>query len=177
MTTASSCAWTSAVTAIRGTGHGSGHVTGVVLGSGEELDADLVVVGIGAAPNTTLAAASGITVDDGIVTDAGLRTSAPDVFAAGDVANAYHPVLGRRLRVEHWANAGTQGAAAGRALAGADIEYDEIPYFFTDQFDLGHGVLGLRHSRGRRRSGGARRSRPRASSSRSGCATATWSPA
>lgn len=127
----------SAVSAIRGPGRGSGHVTGVVLGSGEELDADLVVVGIGATPNTTLAAASGITVDDGIVTDAGLRTSAPDVFAAGDVANAYHPVLGRRLRVEHWANAGSQGAAAGRALAGADIEYDEIPYFFTDQFDLG----------------------------------------
>ncbi|KQQ94165.1 pyridine nucleotide-disulfide oxidoreductase [Leifsonia sp. Leaf325] len=126
-----------AVTAIRGSGGGSGHVNGVVLGPGEELDADLVVVGIGATPNTTLAAASGITVDNGIVTDAGLRTSAPDVFAAGDVANAYHPVLGRRLRVEHWANADKQGAAAGRALAGVDVEYAEIPYFFTDQFDLG----------------------------------------
>ena len=59
------------------------------------------------------------------------------MFAAGDVANAYHPVLGRRLRVDHWANADKQGAAAGRALAGVDVEYAEIPYFFTDQFDLG----------------------------------------
>ncbi|KQX07787.1 MULTISPECIES: NAD(P)/FAD-dependent oxidoreductase [unclassified Leifsonia] len=123
----------SAVSAIRG----SGHVDGVVLGTGEELDADLVVVAIGATPNTTLAAASGITVDNGIVTDAGLRTSAADVFAAGDLANAYHPVLGRRLRIDHWANADKQGAAAGRALTGVDVEYDEIPYFFTDQYDLG----------------------------------------
>lgn len=123
----------SAVGAIRG----ERHVTAVVLASGEELEADVVVVGIGAIPNTELAAASGITVDNGIVTDAGLLTSARDVYAAGDVANAYHPVLGRRLRVEHWANAQSQGAAAGRALAGRPVEYAEIPYFFSDQFDLG----------------------------------------
>ncbi|MET0976181.1 MAG: FAD-dependent oxidoreductase [Leifsonia sp.] len=116
---------------------GTRHVDGVVLGTGEEVDADLVVVGIGAVPETTLAAASGITVDNGIVTDAGLRTSAPDVFAAGDVANAMHPVLGHHLRIEHWANARNQGAAAGRALAGSAVEYAEIPYFFTDQYDLG----------------------------------------
>ena len=122
-----------AVTAVRG----RDRVDGVILGTGEELDADLVVVGIGAVPNTELAASAGLTVANGIVTDAGFRTSAPDVFAAGDVANVLHPVLGTHLRVEHWANAQNQGAAVGRALAGVDIAYDEIPYFFTDQYDLG----------------------------------------
>ncbi|GAA1506725.1 3-phenylpropionate/trans-cinnamate dioxygenase ferredoxin reductase subunit [Agromyces terreus] len=122
-----------AVTAVRG----RRRVDGVILGTGEELDADLVVVGIGAVPNTELAASAGLTIDDGIVTDSGFRTSAPDVFAAGDVANVRHPVLERHLRVEHWANAENQGRAVGRVLAGADLVYDEIPYFFTDQYDLG----------------------------------------
>ncbi|MGI9822478.1 NAD(P)/FAD-dependent oxidoreductase [Agromyces sp. Marseille-Q5079] len=121
------------VSAVRG----KGRVDGVILGTGEELDADLVVVGIGAVPNTELAASARLTVDDGIVTDDGFRTSAPDVFAAGDVANVRHPVLDRHLRVEHWANAQNQGQAVGRALAGAQVVYDEIPYFFTDQYDLG----------------------------------------
>jgi 3-phenylpropionate/trans-cinnamate dioxygenase ferredoxin reductase subunit len=116
---------------------GADRVEGVVLGSGEQLDADLVVVGIGAVPNVELAASAGLAIDDGIMTDAGFRTSAPDVFAAGDVANVHHPVLGRHLRVEHWANAQNQGRAVGRALAGAVVSYDEIPYFFTDQYDLG----------------------------------------
>jgi 3-phenylpropionate/trans-cinnamate dioxygenase ferredoxin reductase subunit len=121
------------VTAVRG----DGRVDGVVLGTGEELDADLLVVGIGAVPNTELAASAGLTIANGIVADAGFRTSAPDVFTAGDAANVLHPVLGSHLRIEHWANAQNQGRAVGRALAGAQVEYDEIPYFFTDQYDLG----------------------------------------
>ncbi|GAA1837731.1 NAD(P)/FAD-dependent oxidoreductase [Agromyces salentinus] len=122
-----------AASAIRG----SDRVDGVILDSGDEVDADLVVVGIGATPNTGLATSAGLSIDDGILTDEGFRTSAPDVYAAGDVANVLHPVLGRHLRVEHWANAQNQGRAVGRALAGARVAYDEIPYFYTDQYDLG----------------------------------------
>jgi 3-phenylpropionate/trans-cinnamate dioxygenase ferredoxin reductase subunit len=121
------------VSAIRGTDRADG----VVLGTGEEIDADVVVVGIGAIPDTALAEAAGLTVDNGIVTDSGFHTSDADIFAAGDVASVFHPVLGTHLRIEHWANALNQGAAVGRALAGASVEYTEIPYFYTDQFDLG----------------------------------------
>ncbi len=94
-----------------------GRVVGVVS-EGETLPADVVVVGIGAAPDTALAEASGLEIDNGIVTDASLRTSAADVYAAGDVANAFHPVLGHHLRNEHWANALNAGRVAGRVLAG-----------------------------------------------------------
>lgn len=121
-------------TALRGE---RGRVAAVVLGTGEEVPADLVVMGIGAIPNVELAASAGLRIDDGIVTDDAFRTDAPDVFAAGDVASIYNRVLGRHLRVEHWANAAASGAAAGRALAGAPVAYDEVPYFFTDQYDLG----------------------------------------
>ncbi|MFC9920012.1 NAD(P)/FAD-dependent oxidoreductase [Agromyces binzhouensis] len=123
-----------AVSAIRGE---RGRVRGVVLSTGEELAADLVVVGIGATPNVGLATSAGLTVDDGIVTDAAFRTSADGVYAAGDVANVFNPTLGHRLRVEHWANADASGRAVGRVLAGEQLEYDEIPYFYTDQYDLG----------------------------------------
>ncbi|KQM82892.1 hypothetical protein ASE68_06175 [Agromyces sp. Leaf222] len=123
-----------AVTALRGE---RGRVAAVVLGTGEEVAADLVVFGIGAIPNAELAASAGLRVDDGIVTDASFRTSAVDVFAAGDVAAVWNRVLERHLRVEHWANALASGAAAGRALAGEPVVFDEVPYFFTDQFDLG----------------------------------------
>ncbi len=123
-----------AVTALRGE---RGRVAAVVLGTGEEVAADLVVFGIGAIPNVELATSAGLRVDDGIVTDASLRTSAADVFAAGDVAAVWNPVLERHLRVEHWANALASGAAAGRALAGEQVVLDEVPYFFTDQYDLG----------------------------------------
>lgn len=112
-------------------------VTGVLLSDGEIVPAELVVVGIGAIPNVELASAAGLRVENGVVTDAGFRTDNPDVFAVGDVAAVFHPVLGHRLRVEHWANAENAGEAAGRSMAGADIRYDEIPYFYTDQFDLG----------------------------------------
>ncbi|MFI1581233.1 NAD(P)/FAD-dependent oxidoreductase [Embleya sp. NPDC020630] len=123
------------------TGDG-GKVTGVRLGDGTEVAADVVVVGIGVAPNTALAEAAGLTVDNGIRTDAALRTSAADVYAAGDVANALHPVLGRGIRVEHWANALNQAPAAARSMLDRDVSYDRIPYFFTDQYELGMEYTG-----------------------------------
>ncbi|MFE5333152.1 NAD(P)/FAD-dependent oxidoreductase [Embleya sp. NPDC056575] len=123
------------------TGDG-GKVTGVRLGDGTEVAADVVVVGIGVTPNTALAEAAGLTVDNGIRTDAALRTSAADVYAAGDVANALHPVLGRGIRVEHWANALNQAPAAARSMLDRDVSYDRIPYFFTDQYELGMEYTG-----------------------------------
>ncbi|WP_199727349.1 NAD(P)/FAD-dependent oxidoreductase [Cryobacterium tepidiphilum] len=121
-------------------------VTGVRTASGDVVPADVVVLGIGVIPNSGLAEAAGLEVDNGIVTDASFQTTDADVYAVGDVASVYHPVLGRRIRIEHWANAENAGAAAGRAMAGAEVSYDEIPYFYTDQFDLGmeysgYGVL------------------------------------
>lgn len=123
--------------------HGS--VTGVLLRAGEEVPADIVVVGIGAAPNTGLARGVGLVEDDGIVVDASLSAGV-DVWAAGDVARAFHPVLGQHLRIEHWANAEHQGAAAARSLLGQLVSYDRVPYFYTDQFDFsmefsGYGPL------------------------------------
>lgn len=102
-----------------------------------ELRADLVIAGIGAAPETSLAAAAGLEIDNGIVTDEYLQTSAPDVYAAGDVANAHHPVFGRRLRVEHWDNAIQQGKAAAASMLGRGEPYTRMPYFFSDQYDTG----------------------------------------
>jgi 3-phenylpropionate/trans-cinnamate dioxygenase ferredoxin reductase subunit len=119
-----------------------GKVTGVKLADGTVVDADTVVVGIGAAPNTGLAEEAGLAVDNGVVVDAALRTSDPDVFAVGDIAKALHPLLGRHIRVEHWANALNQPATAAAAMLGNDATYDELPYFFTDQFDLGMEYLG-----------------------------------
>ncbi|MGW0807431.1 NAD(P)/FAD-dependent oxidoreductase [Nonomuraea sp. NPDC002799] len=111
--------------------------TGVRLSSGERLTAGLVVVGIGAAPEVGLARDAGLDVGTGILTDAALRTSHPDVFAAGDVAEPFHPLYGRRLRVEHWANALHGGPAAARSMLGQDVVYDRLPYFYTDQYELG----------------------------------------
>jgi 3-phenylpropionate/trans-cinnamate dioxygenase ferredoxin reductase subunit len=116
---------------------GSGRVEEVHLADGTRLDADLVVAGIGATPRVELAAAAGLTVEDGILTDAHLRTSAADVFAAGDAARAFHPGLGTHLRVEHWANALHQGVAAAENMLGHATVYDRVPYFFSDQYDLG----------------------------------------
>ncbi|MDP4507206.1 NAD(P)/FAD-dependent oxidoreductase [Nonomuraea turcica] len=111
--------------------------TGVRLSSGERLTADLVVVGIGAVPEVGLARDAGLEVEQGVLTDAALRTSHPDVFAAGDVAEPFHPLYGRRLRVEHWANALHGGPAAARSMLGQEVAYDAIPYFYTDQYELG----------------------------------------
>ncbi|WP_084962519.1 NAD(P)/FAD-dependent oxidoreductase [Thermoactinospora rubra] len=120
-----------------GTGAEELSETGVRLSTGETLTADAIVVGIGATPNVDLARDAGLEVAGGIVTDASLRTSHPDVYAAGDVAEFYHPLYGRRLRVEHWANALNGGPAAARAMLGQDVVYDRVPYFYTDQFELG----------------------------------------
>jgi len=114
----------------------------VRLEDGSELSADLVVVGVGVAPNVGLADAAGLTTDNGVLVDEHLTTSDPDVIAAGDVANAWHPVLGRRLRVEHWDTAIEQGRTAAHALLGEGPTYDRLPYFFTDQYDLGMEYVG-----------------------------------
>jgi NADPH-dependent 2,4-dienoyl-CoA reductase/sulfur reductase-like enzyme len=109
---------------------------------GAPVEADLLLVGIGASPNTDLAKSAGLDVDNGVLVDQHLRTSAPDVLAAGDVANAFHPVLDRRIRVEHWDNAIKQGKAAALSMLGEDVSYDRLPYFFTDQYDLGMEYVG-----------------------------------
>ncbi len=113
-----------------------------VLSDGTQLEPDTVLVGIGVVPNVQLAEAAGLSVDNGILVDAGLRSSHPAVFAAGDVANAEHPVLGERVRVEHWQNAISQGRAAAHALLGEQVSYADLPYFFSDQYDLGMEFFG-----------------------------------
>jgi 3-phenylpropionate/trans-cinnamate dioxygenase ferredoxin reductase subunit len=118
-------------------------VTGVRLGDGSVVPADAVVVGIGAAPNVELAEAAGLAVDNGITADAVGRTSDPDIFAVGDVANVEHPFLGQRIRVEHWANALNQPQLVAAAVLDQDGPDAELPYFFTDQYDLGMEYHGL----------------------------------
>ena len=120
----------------------SGRVTGVRLGDGTEIEADLVLVGVGISPETSLAETAGLAISNGITVDEHLRTSDPDVYAAGDVADAFHPLLGHRLRVEHWANARRQGAVAARSMLGQDVVYARLPYFFSDQYDLGMEYTG-----------------------------------
>ncbi|HZB50136.1 MAG TPA: FAD-dependent oxidoreductase [Mycobacteriales bacterium] len=114
----------------------AGRPTGVVLADGEQVPADAVLVGVGIRPDTRLAEEAGLAVDDGVLVDASLRTSDPDVYAAGDVARIDTPGFGR-LRVEHWANALNGGPAAAKAMLGQDVSYDRVPYFFSDQYDLG----------------------------------------
>jgi 3-phenylpropionate/trans-cinnamate dioxygenase ferredoxin reductase component len=118
------------------------NVKSVGLVDGTVIEADAVLIGIGATPNVDLAKAAGLDVDNGVLVDAGLRTSDPDIFAAGDIANATHPLLGRRIRVEHWANALNQPAVAATNMLGGDAQYEELPYFFTDQYDLGMEYIG-----------------------------------
>ncbi len=122
------------VSALEGT---DGRVTTVVTTSGGRLPADVVVVGVGVRPNMQLAEAVGLEVDNGVLVNAALRTSHPDIYAAGDIANAFHPLLGRHVRVEHWAHANRSGPAAAKSMLGQDVTYDPIPYFYTDQYDLG----------------------------------------
>jgi 3-phenylpropionate/trans-cinnamate dioxygenase ferredoxin reductase subunit len=128
---------------VEGIAGAEGRLTGVVLRGGETVPADLVLVGIGARPNVDLAEAAGLHVDNGIVVNQSLQTSHTDIYAAGDVANAYHPVARMRLRSEHWANALHGGPAAARAMLGQSVSYDAIPYFYTDQFDLGMEYSGF----------------------------------
>jgi 3-phenylpropionate/trans-cinnamate dioxygenase ferredoxin reductase subunit len=120
----------------------AGAATGVRLAGGTEpggtvISADVVVIGIGVAPATGLAEAAGLDVDRGVRADAALRTSDPVIYAAGDAARAYHPLLDTYLRVEHWSNARHQPVAAARSMLGQDVAYDRLPYFFSDQYDLG----------------------------------------
>ncbi|WP_028047096.1 NAD(P)/FAD-dependent oxidoreductase [Cellulomonas sp. URHE0023] len=124
----------------------AGRVTGVRVG-GEVVPADIVLVGVGAAPNVELAAAAGLAADSrGVLVDAHLRTADPAVLAAGDVANAHNTSLGHSLRVEHWDNAIRQGALAARSILGRGDEYDWQPYFYTDQYDLGMEYVGYADS-------------------------------
>ena len=122
---------------------GAGSVERVVLADGSSVDTDLVVVGVGVMPRTQLAEAAGIEVENGIVVSDRLESSVPGIFAAGDVASAFHPLFGRRLRVEHWANALNQGPAAARNMLGADAPYERVPYFFSDQYDVGMEYSGF----------------------------------
>ncbi len=124
---------------------GEDRVTSVGTTAGE-IPVDLVVVGIGATPRTGLAELAGLELNDGVPVDAGMRTEGECIYAAGDIANQYHPFYGERIRVEHWANARRQGYAAGRSMAGEETFYDDLPYFFSDQYDLGMEYIG--HSEG-----------------------------
>ncbi|MGH2916321.1 MAG: NAD(P)/FAD-dependent oxidoreductase [Solirubrobacteraceae bacterium] len=121
---------------------GDGSVTRVRTAGGQVVECDFVVVGIGAAPDTRLADGAGLGIDNGVLVDEALRSSAQNVFAAGDVANASHPFYARRVRVEHWANALNQGPAAARSMLGDAVSWDTIPYFFSDQYDVGMEYAG-----------------------------------
>lgn len=114
----------------------------VALGDGSQVTADLVVVGIGVVPNDMLASDAGLAVDNGVLVDEQLRTSDPYVFAVGDIANQQHPTLGHRIRVEHWDTAIEQAKTAARNMLGLDENYTRLPYFFTDQYDLGMEYVG-----------------------------------
>jgi 3-phenylpropionate/trans-cinnamate dioxygenase ferredoxin reductase subunit len=121
---------------------GSSAVERVRLAGGSVLECDFAVVGVGVTPRIALAEQAGIAVGDGILVSQRLETSVAGVFAAGDVANAYHPLFGRKLRVEHWANALNQPAVAARAMLGKDASYDRLPYFFSDQYEVGMEYTG-----------------------------------
>jgi NADPH-dependent 2,4-dienoyl-CoA reductase/sulfur reductase-like enzyme len=107
-----------------------------------EVQADAVVAGIGIVPNVDLARQAELSVDDGIVVDEQLRTSNPDIYAAGDVARFSNPALGKRIRVEHEDNANTMGKTAGLNMARAELPYDHLPFFYSDLFDLGYEAVG-----------------------------------
>ncbi|MBF6252232.1 NAD(P)/FAD-dependent oxidoreductase [Nocardia farcinica] len=119
-----------------------GAVTGLALADGGTVAADAVLMAVGAAPNIALAADAGLAVGTGVLVDASLRTSDPDIVAVGDIAEQDHPRLGGRIRVEHWANALNQPAVAAATMLGRAAEYDRLPYFFTDQYDLGMEYTG-----------------------------------
>jgi 3-phenylpropionate/trans-cinnamate dioxygenase ferredoxin reductase subunit len=116
---------------------GNGAARGVRTTSGSVIEGDLVVVGVGASPRDELARGAGLSVDNGIVVDEFLATSAPDVFAAGDVAATWNARYHKRIRMEHWANALNQGPAAARNMLGQGAAYTKLPYFYSDQYDLG----------------------------------------
>jgi 3-phenylpropionate/trans-cinnamate dioxygenase ferredoxin reductase component len=114
---------------------GAGRVERVTTARGRRIECDFVVVGLGVEPVTDLLADTGAGIDNGVVVDEYLRTGVEGIYAAGDVANHYHPVFGRRIRVEHWQNALEQGPAAARNMLDKDEPYDEIPWFWSDQYE------------------------------------------
>ena len=114
---------------------GEGRVERVTTERGRSIECDFVVVGLGVEPVTELVAGTGVEIDNGIVVDEYLRTGVEGIYAAGDVANHYHPVFGRRIRVEHWRNALEQGPAAARNMMGRDEPYEEVPWFWSDQYE------------------------------------------
>jgi len=118
------------------------HASGVALSDGTVIPADAVLIAVGALPNTELASEAGIDVDNGVLVDAGLQSSDPDIVAVGDIAAAQHPILNARIRVEHWANALNQPETAADTMLGRPAEYVRMPYFFTDQYDLGMEYVG-----------------------------------
>ena len=122
---------------------GDGKVAAVRLAGDKRIEADFVVVGVGVAPRIELAETAGLEIENGVACDQRLKTSAPNVFAAGDVANAFHPFYGRRLRVEHWFNALEQGPVAARNMLGRDEPYEKLPYFFSDQYEVGMEYAGF----------------------------------
>ena len=124
-------------------GDAAGRVGSVVTSAGAVLPADVVIVAVGVGPADNLAREAGLEIGNGVVTDSALRTSDPDIFAAGDVAFTFLPLLGTHARVEHWSNALNGGPAAARSMLGQQVEYDRVPYFYTDQYDLGMECSGL----------------------------------
>ena len=110
---------------------------GVRTTDGETIEGDLIVMGVGAAPRDGLARRAGLEVDNGILVDEFLTTSDPRILAAGDVANAWHPLLGARLRVEHWDNAIKQGLAAAANMLGTPTAFTQLPFFYSDQYEFG----------------------------------------
>lgn len=116
--------------------------SGVTLSDGTVIPADAVLIAVGALPNAELASEAGIDVDNGVLVDAGLQSSDADVVAVGDIAAAQHPILNARIRVEHWANALNQPETAADTMLGRPAEYVRMPYFFTDQYDLGMEYVG-----------------------------------
>jgi 3-phenylpropionate/trans-cinnamate dioxygenase ferredoxin reductase subunit len=122
---------------------GSARVEEVRLADGSVLPAAAVIVGVGVLPRVDLATAAGLEVDNGVRTDANLRTSAPQIYAAGDVANAWHPFYETWVRLEHWSAALNQGPVAAKNMLGITTPYEKLPFFYSDQYDLGMEYRGL----------------------------------
>jgi 3-phenylpropionate/trans-cinnamate dioxygenase ferredoxin reductase subunit len=122
---------------------GAGTVEEVRLADGASVAGDVIVVGVGVTPRIELAEAAGLVLDNGIVTDEHLTTNTPGVFAAGDVASAWHPIFRRHIRLEHWSSALNQGPVAAKNMIGLPTSYERIPYFFSDQYDIGMEYAGF----------------------------------
>ena len=123
--------------------NGGDHVESATLSDGTEVNCSKVIIGIGVIPNTELAEQAGLAIDNGILVDELCQTNDPNIFAAGDVSNHPNNILGKRLRLESWENAMNQGIAAGKSMLGKGTAYNEIPWFWSDQFDANIQMIGL----------------------------------